>query len=120
MSTTYTTAHGNTGSLTHWARPGIEPATLWLLVGFISAEQLQELPNFLIFANLIVEKWYLVLIRLSLSIIIFCYVVIFVTCLRMICIFFSMNCLFISFAHLKNWALGALFIIDEELAFSVV
>ena len=23
---TYTTAHGSTGSLTHWARPGIEPA----------------------------------------------------------------------------------------------
>ena len=24
-SATYTTAHGDTGSLTHWARPGIEP-----------------------------------------------------------------------------------------------
>ena len=29
---TYTTAHGNNGSLTHWARPGIEPATSWILV----------------------------------------------------------------------------------------
>jgi len=29
---TYTTAHGNAGSLTHWARPGIEPATLCMLV----------------------------------------------------------------------------------------
>ena len=29
-SVTYTTAHGNTGSLTHWARPGIEP-TSWVL-----------------------------------------------------------------------------------------
>ena len=36
MSETYTTAHGNAGSLTHRARPGIEPATSWLLVGFIS------------------------------------------------------------------------------------
>ena len=28
---TYTTARGNMGSLTHWARPGIEPASLWAL-----------------------------------------------------------------------------------------
>ena len=34
-SSTYTTAHGNTGSLTHWVRPGIEPATSWFLVRFI-------------------------------------------------------------------------------------
>ena len=26
----YTTAHGNTGSLTHWARPGMEPASSWI------------------------------------------------------------------------------------------
>ena len=32
----YTTAHGNTGYLTHWARPGIEPASSWILVGFIT------------------------------------------------------------------------------------
>ena len=35
-SATHTTAHGNTGSLTHWARPGIEPATSWFLVGFVN------------------------------------------------------------------------------------
>ena len=34
---TYTTAHGNAGSLTHQARPGIEPATSWFIVRFISA-----------------------------------------------------------------------------------
>ena len=34
-STTYTTAHGNPGSLIHWARPGIEPAPSWILVGFV-------------------------------------------------------------------------------------
>ena len=28
----YTTAHSNTGSLTHWARPGIQPETSWFLV----------------------------------------------------------------------------------------
>ena len=36
MSVTYTTARGNARSLTHWARPGIEPATSWFLVGFIN------------------------------------------------------------------------------------
>ena len=28
-------AHGNTRSLTHGVRPGIEPATSWFLVGFV-------------------------------------------------------------------------------------
>ena len=31
------------GSLTHWTRPGIDPATSWILVGFISAEPQWEL-----------------------------------------------------------------------------
>ena len=30
--------HGNAGSLTHWARPGIEPSSWWILVGFITTE----------------------------------------------------------------------------------
>ena len=38
ISVTYTTAHGNTRSLTHWARPGIEPTSSWILVRFITAE----------------------------------------------------------------------------------
>jgi len=33
-SATYTTAHGNAGSSTHWARPGTEPSTSWFLVEF--------------------------------------------------------------------------------------
>ena len=45
-SATYTTALGNAGSLTHWARPGIEPATSWFLVGFVSAAPRWELPNY--------------------------------------------------------------------------
>ena len=36
VSVTYTTAHGNAGSLAHLARPGIEPATSWFLVRFIN------------------------------------------------------------------------------------
>ena len=34
ISENYTTAHGSAGFLTHWARPGIKPATSWILVGF--------------------------------------------------------------------------------------
>ena len=36
VSVTSTTAHSNSGSLTHWSRPGIEPAASWFLVGFVS------------------------------------------------------------------------------------
>ena len=35
---TYTTAYGNTGSFTHWARPGFEPSSSWTLVRLNSAE----------------------------------------------------------------------------------
>ena len=34
VSVTYTTAHGNAGSLTHWVKPGIKPESSWILVGF--------------------------------------------------------------------------------------
>ena len=44
VSATYTTAHGNAGSLTHWSRPGItEPETSWFPVGFVSAAPWWEL-----------------------------------------------------------------------------
>ena len=43
-SATYTTAYSNAGSLTHWTRPGIEPASSWMLIRFVSAESQQELP----------------------------------------------------------------------------
>ena len=42
VSTAYTTAQGNTGSLTHRARPEMEPASSWILVGFITTEPPQE------------------------------------------------------------------------------
>ena len=48
-SATYTTAHNNAGSLTHWVRPGIEPSTSWFLVGFVSAAPRRELLNSLIY-----------------------------------------------------------------------
>ena len=40
---TYTTAHGNAESLTNWTRPGIKPASSWILVGFLTTEPQQEL-----------------------------------------------------------------------------
>ena len=48
-SSTYTIAHGNARSLTHWARPDIEPASLWILVRFVTAEPQWELPTPILF-----------------------------------------------------------------------
>ena len=47
-SATYTTAHGNARSITHWTRPGIEPVTLWFLLGLVSAAPWWELPVLLL------------------------------------------------------------------------
>ena len=44
-SATYTTANGNTGSLTHWARPGIESVSSWILVGFINHRAMMGTPR---------------------------------------------------------------------------
>ena len=38
-------SHSNTGSFTHWARPGIKPVSSWTLVRFIAAEPQWELPQ---------------------------------------------------------------------------
>ena len=43
VSATYTRVQGNAGSLTHWASPGIKPASSWILVGFVSTVPQQEL-----------------------------------------------------------------------------
>ena len=45
-SATYTTAHSTAGALTHWSRPGIEPASSRILVRFVSAEPRWELRDF--------------------------------------------------------------------------
>ena len=44
-SATYTVAQGNTRSLTHKARPGIECGSSWLLLRFVSSEPQQEFPK---------------------------------------------------------------------------
>ena len=43
MPATYTTAHGNAGFLTHWVRPGIKPASSWILARFVTTEPQWEL-----------------------------------------------------------------------------
>ena len=48
-SATYSTAPGNAGFLTHWARPEIEPTTSWFLVRFVSAVPRWEVPYLLRF-----------------------------------------------------------------------
>jgi len=47
-SVTYTTAHGNAGSLSHWVRPGIKPASSCMLFRFVSAEPWREFHELLI------------------------------------------------------------------------
>ena len=42
-SAAYTTAHVNARSLSHWARPRMEPESSWTLVGFVTAEPQREL-----------------------------------------------------------------------------
>ena len=42
-SATYTKAQSNVGSLSHWARPGIEPMSSWILVEVVTTEPWQEL-----------------------------------------------------------------------------
>ena len=42
---TYTTAHSNTGSPTHWVTSGIKPTSSWILAGFVTTEPQRELPG---------------------------------------------------------------------------
>ena len=48
----YTTAHSNAGSLTHWVRPGIKPASSCILVRFASVAPQWELLNKFIHTNI--------------------------------------------------------------------
>ena len=45
QDSTYTAAHANAISLTHWARAGVKPTSSWMLVRFSSAEPWWELPT---------------------------------------------------------------------------
>ena len=49
VSATYPPAHGNTRSLTHWVRLGIEPESSWRLVGLVTTEPKRDLPRWIYF-----------------------------------------------------------------------
>ena len=48
---------GNAGSLIHWARPGIEPASSWILVSFVTSEPQWELLKCVSYRQLRVASW---------------------------------------------------------------
>ena len=54
---TYTTAHRNAKSLTHWGRPGIKPAFSWILVGFFTSEPQWELPRLVCWFDIFLLFW---------------------------------------------------------------
>ena len=58
-SATYTTAHGNARSLTHCAKPGIEPATSWFLVRFVNNWAMTGTPGLFLLPvlPLVFRKW---------------------------------------------------------------
>ena len=58
---TYTTAHSNTRSLTHCVRRGIEPVSLWILVGFITIEPWWELLHWSFYLSFIQTRSVLLL-----------------------------------------------------------
>ena len=45
LSSNYTTAHRNARSLTHWARPGIEPVSSWILIGIVNHWAMKGTPK---------------------------------------------------------------------------
>ena len=49
ISATYTTVHSDTGSLTHWAKPGIKPTSSWIPVSFVNYWALKGTPQALFF-----------------------------------------------------------------------
>ena len=58
VSVTSATVHGNSGSPTHWVRPGIELLSSWILVGFISAAPQWELLYEYLFSNYLQKSLY--------------------------------------------------------------
>ena len=55
----------NSSSLIHWARPGINPASSWILVGLVTAKPQQELPIYCIFTLTLLEQPYPILGKLN-------------------------------------------------------
>ena len=59
VSAAYTTACDNAKFLTHWARPGIEPTSSWIPVGFVTTEPQWELQILLSFSAVVgIIMWF--------------------------------------------------------------
>ena len=74
-SVTYTTAHSNPGSVIHWARPGIEPTSSWILVGFVTAEPGWERPDPVFFLCWDIFDYWFYLLTIYRSVQIFCFLI---------------------------------------------
>ena len=53
----YTTAHSNARSLNRWVRPGIKPTSSWILAGLITTEPQWELPDKVLFLDMLCLRW---------------------------------------------------------------
>ena len=49
--------HGNAGSLTHWARPGIEPVSSWILLGYLLLRHNRNFQTVPVFDDQFEEYW---------------------------------------------------------------
>ena len=80
MSVTYTTAHSSTRSPTLLARPGIEPASSWIIVKLVTAEPHRELQHLFIsfkknyFLNFLPKIVYFFFWCLFVCLFVFCFV----------------------------------------------
>ena len=65
----YTTAHSNIRSPIHWVRPGIEPASSWILVRFISTAPQWEFQTkcFLITVPSLLNSYWIIIKKKKLS-----------------------------------------------------
>ena len=63
----YATAHSNAGSLTHWARPGIKPVSLWILVGLLNGWATMGTPALFLVPQFRVVVWWGVMVPESKS-----------------------------------------------------
>ena len=113
LSVTYTTARGNADSLTHWVRPGTDPASSRILVGFVTHG-----------ATMGTLKYHIVLICISLMIQnehhLMCLLVHF-TCSLVKLLFTSIFCpVFLNCWPFNSWFIGVLPVFWKKNSLSAI